>query len=213
MAGIKPDGLTKAHLYRANIGQDYWECTFQNYAGPDNAKKAAVKYLQKLHEMKDDGVGMLLTGPNGPGKTTIAMVVMKYLVRARWDVYCTSLGEIIERIQAGWKSKDPDTDPSRDFVDRCRNADFLFIDDVGKEHRGQSGFVQTVFDNLIRFRVQHRLPIFLTTNLTKSELEGTYGESVMSLLEGKLLPITVIGDDHRKTVQKQKNRTTINEGR
>lgn len=209
MAGmIKPTGLTAAHMRQANIGQDYWEVSFENYEGPENAKKAAIRYLQRLESTKSKGVGMLFTGPNGPGKTTIMMIIAKYLVRARWDVYCTSLGEIVEGIQKSWNASE-DGDREGSFLQRCRGADFLFIDDVGKEHRGQSGFVQTVFDNLIRFRVQHRKPTSLTTNLTKTELEGTYGESVMSLLEGKLLAVTVTGEDHRKTVLKKDNREAM----
>lgn len=198
MTGINPRGLLQLQLEQANVGQDYWEVDFNNFKGPEKPKALTHKYLCNLEEMKDKGIGLLYVGPNGPGKTTLAMIAMKYLIRARWNVYCTSLGEIIETIQKTWKDKDSESD-EHTFIDRCRRADFVLIDDVGKEHRGQSGFVQTVFDNLIRFRVQNRLPTFLTTNLTKSELNQAYGESVMSLLDGKLLPVTVTGDDHRQT--------------
>lgn len=202
---LKPNGITKAHLERANIGQDYWEQDFSNFKGPDKARKAAITYLQRLEDMKDQGVGMLFVGPNGPGKTTLMMIIAKYLSRARWDVFCTSLGEIVADIQRGFKSgSEHQGDDQEGLQTRAKTANFLFIDDVGKEHRGQSGFVSTVFDNLIRFRVQHRLPTFLTTNYTKSELEGTYGESVMSLLEGKLLAVVVDGSDYRRTELKQK---------
>lgn len=200
MLEIRPEGLTEAHLVKANIGQDYWEADFGNYKGPINAKRAGITYLQKLTHMKENGIGLLLAGPNGPGKTTLVLIVMKYLIRARWDVYCTSLGEIIEDIQRGFGQND--TGDESLLKERARSADFLLIDDVGKEHRGQSGFVSTVFDNLIRYRAEHRVPTFITTNYTKSELHGTYGEAAMSLLEGKLLTIEVSGRDYRRTVLK-----------
>lgn len=191
---IRPKGLVKAQLLDANIGEDYWEPDFSNYQGPSLAKEKTKDYLKKLEVMNEKGIGLLYVGPNGPGKTTLAMITLKYLSRARWKVYATSLGELVEAIQSNWGSNKKDDSM---VYGRCRSADFVLIDDVGKEHRGQSGFVQTVFDNLIRHRVQHRKPTFLTTNYTKSELQGTYGESVMSLLEGKLFPITVDGQDHR----------------
>lgn len=194
----KPNGITQTHLIQANIGQDYWEVDFSNITVPEGPRKKTIQYLKKVAEMKEEGIGILYAGPNGPGKTTLAMIAMKYLARANWDVYTTSLGEIVEDIQRGFKSNSA-TDDVEGLEARARASDFLLIDDVGKEHRGGSGFVTTVFDNLIRHRVQHRLPTFITTNYTKSELRGTYGESAMSLLEGKLLQVTVDGDDFRRT--------------
>lgn len=205
---IRPKNLPKTKLIEANIGQDYWEVDFTNFKGPKGAKDVSIKYLKNLAEMKEKGIGLLYVGPNGPGKTTLAMIMMKYLARANWSVYTTSLGEIVEQIQRSWKSETGE-DGSSPIV-RSRTADFLFIDDVGKEHRGGTGFVQTIFDNLIRQRVQHRNPTFLTTNFTKSELQGTYGESVMSLLEGKLIPVTVDGEDYRRTELKKVARKALN---
>lgn len=199
---LRPVGITKAHLKRANIGQDYWDVDFGNYRGPDTPATKTKKYLLDLAVMKEAGIGILYVGPPGPGKTTLAMIAMKYLLRAHWDVFCTSLGEIVENVQKSWKANDEERAGYEAYLERAKHVDFLYIDDVGKEHRGQSGFVQTIFDNLIRYRVQHRLPTFLTSNLTKSELEGTYGESLMSLLEGKLYPIPVTGDDFRKSTQR-----------
>lgn len=201
---IKPKGLTLAHTTQSNIPEDYWDCDFSNYQGPTDAKTKVTNYLRELDVYKLEGVGFTLAGPHGPGKTTLAMITLKYLARANWNVYATSLGEIVETIQRNWKEHEPDTE----LIDRTKTADFILIDDVGKEHRGGSGFVSTVFDNLIRYRVQHRLPTFLTTNYTKSELKGSYGESIISLLSGKNFTIEVAGDDHRTTVQRQnlKNR-------
>lgn len=204
--GLKPTGITKTHLLMAGIPEDYWGVDFSNYQGPQGARDQTITYLKKLEVMKQKGIGIMYVGPFGPGKTTLAMIAMKYLARSNWSVFCTSLGEIVETIQKSWNNDDED---SRDFLGKCRSRDFLLIDDVGKEHRGGSGFVQTVFDNLIRYRVQHRNPTFLTTNHTKTELEAAYGGSVISLLEGKILPVTVNAEDHRKTVLKKEVRDEL----
>lgn len=204
---VRPRDLARAALTLAGIGQDYWSCDFTNYQGPAQAAEKTKRYLTKLGQMKDEGVGLMWTGPFGPGKTTLAMITAKYLLRAGWNVQCTSLGDIVEAIQNSWS----EADAGEPVLERYRRADFLFIDDVGKEHRGQSGFVQTVFDNLIRTRTQHRLPTFITTNHTKSELEDTYGGSVVSLLEGKIIPIVVNGRDIRRTDQRTKIRRALRE--
>jgi len=205
---IKPNGLTKAQLISAGIGEDYWSCDFSNYDGPKEPRDVTIRYLKCLDNMAEKGIGILYVGPYGSGKTTLAFIAMKYLARSRWVVFCTSLGEIIENIQRSWKQKEDDTEEAQ-FIRHCREADFLLLDDLSKEHSGGSGFVQTVLDNLIRYRTQHRCPTFLTTNLTKGELEGTYGDSVMSLLDGKVLPVVVKAQDHRKTVQKNAIRETL----
>lgn len=197
---LRPKGIAKAHLTASNIPEDYWTCDFSNYLGPKQVKDSAKTYLKQLADMKEQGLGILFGGPPGPGKTTIAMIILKYLSRAGWTVWATSLGEIIEQIQKSWNDKDDEHASA--FLERCRNADFLLIDDLGKEHSGASGFSGTVFDNLVRHRVQHRLPTFLTTNLNRSGIKHRYGDALMSLVEGKCAVIQVNAADIRAVYQK-----------
>lgn len=207
MARIKPKGLVEAQLIDANIGREYWRYNFATYQGSKEVRRASVKYLENLDKMYEEGIGILYAGPNGTGKTTAAMIVLKYLIKGGWDVYATSLGEIVENIQRSWKDNNEYLETHRE---RCRESTFLLIDDFGAEHSGSSGFVQTVFENLLRYRVQHSFPTFITTNLTKERLEGRYGESSMSLLEGKLVAVVANGEDVRKKKLKKELKGKIN---
>lgn len=148
--------------------------------------------------MKEDGLGILFGGPPGPGKTTASVIILKYLARAGWSVWMTSLSQIIEEIQKGWEEKE-----TTGFLETCREVDFLLIDDLGREHAGPTGFSATVFDNLIRHRVQHRLPTLFTTNLDRAAIKKRYGDGLLSLIEGKCKIEVVDGADVRRTVQKK----------
>lgn len=206
---LRPRNITKAHLTSANIGEDYWVCDFANYMGPTSAKDVAKTYLKSLAELKQKGIGILFGGPPGPGKTTAAVIILKYLARAGWDVWMTSLGEVVENIQKSWNEKDEEAHAA--FLEKCRTVTFLLIDDLGKEHAGPTGFSATVFDNLIRYRVQHRLPTFFTTNLTRNQIKHRYGDALLSLIEGKCQVVVVTGNDHRRTVLKKEVEERFND--
>lgn len=200
---LRPKGITRAHLIAANIGQDYWQADFSNYKGPINAKNEAFLYLQHLKEYKEGGIGLLFAGKVGVGKTTLLAVVLKYLAKANWTAYMTSLSELLEAIKRSWDTKDTSE------IDRCKQVTFLGIDDLGKEHAGPTGFSAVTFDNLIRYRVQHRLPTLLTTNLDRKEIKSRYGDATLSLIEGKTRIITVNGFDYRTKTLKHEIRKPV----
>lgn len=194
---LAPRGITKAHLTRAGIGEDYWAADFYNYKGPAKASKAAYDYLDRLVFHKQHGVGLLLAGDYGVGKTTLMAIVLKYLARSNWSVMMSSLSELVETVKRSWDDK-----ALVDDIDHYKHVDFLGLDDLGKEHAGPTGFSAVTFDNILRYRVQHCLPTLFTTNLTRNLIEQRYGEAVLSLIEGKTKVVLVVGDDYRSEVQK-----------
>lgn len=204
--GIKPLGIARAQLINARIPTDYWECDFVNYFGPEEPKNITKLYLKTLDKMQDKGIGLLYVGPTGVGKTTLATIALKYLVRAGWSCYMTTLSELIEDIKRSWQADNP---IEIDHITFCKEVDFLLIDDVGKEHQGPTGFGQTTFDNLIRYRTQNRKPTILTSNLNRKEIKNKYSDALLSLVEGKCRVITVNGKDTRKEVLKPELQKTL----
>lgn len=156
------------------------------------------QYASNLNNAREHGISLLLWGPNGTGKTLLAAATLKEAIRQGFSSQMTSLGGLIEVYTDGWG----DAGKKEIYNRRIRNVDFLFIDDVGKEYKAKSGdLVEVAFDNLIRYRSFRNKPFILTTNTNISNLEGTYGQSLVSLLQGKSIAIKVGGQDYRKLIQ------------
>lgn len=196
--GIRPKGITTAHLTVSNIGEDYWEADFNNYGGPQDAAKLVWDYLGNLRHHNSRGTGFLLAGKVGVGKTTLMAIALKYLVKSNWSCYMTSLSELVEEIKRSWDDKSLTSN-----IDYYKHVHFLGLDDLGKEHQGPTGFSAVTFDNLLRYRVQHRHPTFFTTNLDRREIKSRYGDATLSLIEGKTKVIPMNGDDYRREIQKR----------
>jgi DNA replication protein DnaC len=194
---LQPRGITKGHLLRSNIGEDYWHVDFHNYRGSTESAKEVWNYLARLEANKTKGIGVMLAGPTGTGKTTLMAILLKYVIRANWTAHMTSLSELVEAIKRSWDTHDSSNNP----IEYLKHVDYLGLDDLGKEHQGPSGFSAVTFDNLLRYRMQHRLPTLFTTNLTKYEIASRYGDAAMSLIQGKTKVIAVRGSDFRVEVQ------------
>ena len=93
-----------------------------------------------------------------------------------------------------------------------RNIDFLGIDDIGKEYRGKTEYIISVFDRILRYRSTWNRPTFLTSNIGPEEIGSVYGNSIASLLYGKFLPLRLMGEDFRRLLQTELQGELFEEG-
>lgn len=180
-----------------------------NFTHPDNQIKLSFKeanlllqqvaeYVRHIDNAKRKGISIMLAGSNGTGKTLIATSILKAVIQRGMSAQMTSLGGIIQTYTDGWG----DPRKRQIFDDRIKNTDFLLIDDVGKEYQAKnSDLTEIMFDNLIRYRSFRRKPFILTTNTSPADLKNRYGNSLMSLIEGKCIKLKVVGEDYRKVIQ------------
>lgn len=80
-----------------------------------------------------------------------------------------------------------------------KGADFLLLDDVGREHESASGWSDDKVFNLLRFRHNRCLPTILTTNVPIEQLEERYTEGMRSFLQEATVIIPMEGEDYRWT--------------
>ena len=162
------------------------------------------------------GVGLMLQGKPGHGKTTIASTALQRLIRGiSGDVLGTPgrlpkrVGAFTDypkllRVQKSQFGEDYDEavqaklDGIYGDSDILNNVPVFVLDDIGKEYRTSSGWSENQFDALLRSRFNAGLPTIVTTNVPIEEWD-IYGASMASFAHEAFIPLTIVapGGDRR----------------
>lgn len=183
------------------IPESYKDLTWEDYKNMEDKESMenVKKYAENLKIAREMGINLLLIGKVGTGKTGLCYLILKRLLELRkkhipLEFGATNVEEIVDIYTQGWRS-----DEEKELFDeKIRRADFLIIDDVGKEFRSKSGLTETIMGSLIRHRVQWKLPIILTSNVSIKGLEKVYGSALASVMLERTIVLSFIGEDFRK---------------
>ena len=188
--------LTQDDLVRARIPARYWTV---NLAGvQEQVRGIADKYLKEIGQMHERGVGLLLWGPNGVGKTSLAVVLGKEYRRRGHSLLFLESAEL-----KGAIIHNEAFDEDQTLWDRAKSVDVLLIDDLGKGVQDSTGFGARVLDELIRHRNSNKRVTFITTNMTLKVLEDELKASTMHSLKECIYPVRVSGEDLREKAKQE----------
>lgn len=152
------------------------------------------------------GRGILFTGRNGTGKSTLANAVLTEIQ------YRSPSYRVFYIRFSDWKKALTDTFTKEDTEEKAKGRKILklaelshlvVLDDIGQEHRTVSGFTESSLHELLRVRYEAARPTIVTTNV--SDFEGTYGTSFDSFRHdafGK--SVIIAGADMRKPSNRNK---------
>jgi len=172
------DELEKRGVYRR-----YWECTFDKMEArgiPESVKESfaeAKLYADKLKDHVKNGTGLILGGPVGLMKTSIAVGVVQRAMDLDIPVQFVTMASLLDNI---FTIKARDKEESARYEERLRSVKILVMDDLGAEYT--EGWVKTKFDAIISERYNRMLPNIITTNLTGELLKATYADRVLDRL-------------------------------
>jgi DNA replication protein DnaC len=185
----------------AGIGLAYQRMSWRD------AKGVSPRVIEKILEYTDSadrlipaGIGLLMLGTPGTGKTMLSTLLLKDLVGQGYKGFFTTFHGLLDNFTDGWGGQEK----KAWFDGRVRNAGVLVIDDMGREHKGRIDLAQSTLDYVLRARVSNARPTILTSNLTPEKISELYSTNALSLLSESAMQIDFVGEDYRPT-----QRTTI----
>lgn len=174
--------LTVAMLRRMNIPEDYWRVGLEKVS-PDQTKKMVTKYLVDIIDALEHGIGMIINGEYGSGKTSIAILCLKQARRnGGTGLYLTAaeyLRDVFQRVRF---------DDTLSTERRAAQVDLLVIDDLGKEavnFANEKDASAAMFVSLVKERASKNLSTIVTTNLLLADMGKFYGESFIESFRQK----------------------------
>ena len=190
--------LTQADMVRMRIPRRHWSARLDliSDAPADDGKsnQEIVRcYLAKLERMRAKGLGLLLWGLNGTGKTAAAVVVAKEFRRRGYPVMFFEAASLKDAVIGKMAF-----DEMESVWERARSVAVLVLDDLGKGTQDGVGFGARLLDDLLRHRSANKLVTFITTNMDPRETLGDeLNASTMSTLKECMIPVEITGDDRR----------------
>lgn len=195
------------HYLAAGIGVSYQRLSWDDYVGDPAVRELCEKYVGNSSQYVSRGVGMVLHGDVGSGKTLAMNLLIKSLIHQGYHCYATTFASMIELFTAGWRSPDE----QRWFQRKVVQSDVLLLDDLGRELKRNNKLSESTFDDVLRSRVQTGKVTLITTNLTEDEMAEGYGSAVLSLIQESSVVREVEGGDFRPQAN-QRMRDEIDAG-
>lgn len=189
----------KVRRYRI-MGFPESEMSKWNFAADDgsNPKMTAAmqNYVQHFDEFCAQGKGLLLFGDVGTGKTFLAACVANALIDKGVPCLVTNFARIANTVQGLFEGR-------QEYYDSLNKFPMLVLDDLSAERKTE--YMQEIVFNVIDARYRAKLPLIVTTNLTREQLmhpEDVTYQRIYSRLFEMCTPIEIAGEDRRHAALK-----------
>lgn len=180
-----------------------WLYTFENYKGEGNQSLIIAKnFVKDYEEMKKENIGLLFYGSVGSGKTYLACCIANALIEEyQIRVKIRNFAQIINELQKSGFNFD-----KNEYIESLVNTPILILDDLGIER--DTSYAKEQVYNIVNNRYLKQKPTIFTTNLSYNTIqncnESVEYQRIYSRIIEMCIPVMVVGDDFRKSIQKDK---------
>ncbi len=190
--------LFNVDAFEACIPRDFWSIQPSDVEFNTEAfKRYVLPYTEKLTKAHRNGYGLLFSGANGVGKTMFMSFILARAIRRGKSAYYTTMLQLDHDIKRGFN------DPSvQERLDWMLTSDFLGLDEMGKEQfkaiNQSSNFMKAQIERILKQRFDESKPVLMATNLSTTALGKAYGDTVLSIINGKYQQVIMEPGDIRK---------------
>lgn len=187
---LRAEHKIKAMQAASNLGAGFWSRTFDSY---EVGKHNQMAYFDARNYATTFGTTrrwLILRGPNGTGKTHLAVAIMQSAIAQDVQPYFAPSAAMIRQLGSSYQS-----DTTDEYVGTLQTTGMLVIDDLGKEDNTDKA--KTFIFQVIDARYNGDMPTVITTNLSDVELEARYGTAIISRLMQVADMVEVGGPDYR----------------
>lgn len=180
-----------------------WAYTFENYQGEENQSLIIAKnFVKDYEEMKKENIGLLFYGSVGSGKTYLACSIANALIEQyQIGVKIRNFAQIINELQKSSFDFDKNA-----YIESLVNTSVLILDDLGIER--DTSYAKEQVYNIVNNRYLKQKPTIFTTNLSYDTIQNCMDsveyQRIYSRIIEMCIPVMVVGEDFRKTIQKNK---------
>lgn len=161
----------------------------------ENSEAYAVvkQYVDNLEVNLKSGKGLILRGPAGTGKTSIAVSILKQAMALGKECLMISMPNLLDNMLTLSKG---DNVAYLSYEQKLRNIPLLLLDDFGAEY-SKSDWVASKVESVIIDRYNRMKPIILTTNYSETWTEENYSQRIYDRLRGEYEEAIFNGESHR----------------
>jgi DNA replication protein DnaC len=184
--------LSVRDLKWMRIPEDYWGVSLEAIPSELKYRASLEAYLKDLEKNLANGVGMILSGPYGCGKTSAAVIIGKEAAEKYRAVRFYMEPRLVRAIFR--RETEEHGEATHDVYDIVESVPLLIIDDWGLVKRSEES---DVVENLILERIQNKKASILTTNLSPDQMKSRY-PTVIPRMEGKFIYVDCTGINWRE---------------
>lgn len=184
----------KLGLVAGNIPPEFWKVDELEWVHNLDNLALIQRYCEDLPTARSGGKGFTMLGENGAGKTGMSCLVLSAALREGYRVAYLTAHDYLTTIPGTWR--DPDL---KEWLDDLIQADWLVLDEMGKEFRREDASKLAEIDSLLRARRGAMKPTIVVSNLSFKDFKAVYGASIDSILADRNKMLIYEPGDYRKS--------------
>lgn len=151
---------------------------------PKPLQREAVDWIQNDFP---SGRNMILMGPTGSGKTSIAYAVAREMFLSGYKTKIWQTAELLEKIRP--------SDTQKVVFESAKTCQLLVLDDLGVEK--DSEWTEERIFLILDYRWQWNLPTIISTNLSEEQFSVRISDRIYSRIHDGAKVLVIQGKDYR----------------